>query len=666
MPQPKRKSENYQNLGGINVKASEYITGPQQFLNLVNFDFQLPGSLSQRWGTTQYMSQASSVNINSLYEYENSSGFSKVIFTGGSYAYYITGTVFDILRSSFAVGYSGVTITAANGPTTVHSLYLGVTGLNLFDGEYSFVSYDNHLFSANGRNFWKSNGLSTYLWGLPMPPPPSLGDGVSPVTGQGSSAPNGFSGYYYYRFGYINNRGTWGPMSSGNTGYVLSNRDGQSSVILDLKILQNQYQGFGISSLVIYRTQALASLWPSSGGGGVTNQISDSFFKAVRVLPVGSTRYFVDTDPNQGLTSAPNVISYDPIIYRYYNFSQSGFAGSYSIFFSIGETFVPRYLDVYNNQMMMAGYSFLPSTFFFSNIGDPESINPLNSIPVRTNDGDRITGIKSFNGAFMIFKQKSFHILTGEDPANFALRELSDQYGCVSHRAIAQYNDFLLFLDRKGIVKFNGANFEIISTPLDPLFQRMNLTAALDKATMVHDKVRNQVLIGMPIDGSTVNNITIVYDYLLDAWTTYDGYDPQQYVTIKGRNSEYQSFFSNYSNMIHNFWPSLTSDNGVGFTVQAKSRFVKLFGESIEEQFRRLYLNVDPITSATIGLTINFYQDYGTSNVLTRTMYADPFQSRIDFGIPAKSLSFEVSKNDADTILRLHGFTIESRLQRWT
>ena len=55
MPYQKLKSENYTNLGGVNVKISPYLTGDNEFLAIFNMDFTTPGSLTKVPGTTQYI-----------------------------------------------------------------------------------------------------------------------------------------------------------------------------------------------------------------------------------------------------------------------------------------------------------------------------------------------------------------------------------------------------------------------------------------------------------------------------------------------------------------------------------------------------------------------------------------------------------------------------------
>ena len=233
-----------------------------------------------------------------------------------------------------------------------------------------------------------------------------------------------------------------------------------------------------------------------------------------------------------------------------------------------------------------------------------------------------------------------------------------------SNRCVVIFENLMFFLDRKGVIQYTGANISYASTKIQPIFDRMNYNAALTQACAAHDKLRNQVLFTIPIDGSTTNNITLVYDYVADAWTTHTGYTPSVFAEIQGRNEIRRLFYGDYSGRVNWFSASFLSDNGTGITFSFKTRYLHDMGDSIQKQFRRLYVNADTLGSTLIN-KINFYQDYGTSVVLGTTLFLGAFQERIDYGISAKSLAFEmISVNSTNSILKIHGFTIESRLQR--
>jgi len=665
MPHSKISTDNYQNLGGVNVKASPYITGPLEFLDLRNFDFQTPGSLSQRWGSTQYIGLAFPAQSTGFYEYEKLSGFSQIINTGSSFAWNIDGTSYQVLRSSYQIGYS-----SNLGSSTVF-LQNGV----LQNSNYSFVTFVDQMFAANGRQFWRYDGATTYIYSLPMPF--TFNNNVfvdlqPGGTGVGATA-GGMSGIYTYWLGYLNNRGYLGPSSASffqagglnnwAIGYGTANAEGATQISIQLETKDKTYlYGHGITAFAIYRTVGVA---PSTANGlsAFFGYLQNNPRGLIGYLPidgVGYTNTFIDR--NNSIIQSGGNESFDNNNIQHFAIQYRDTTGASNVI--VGETMVPKYLEIYNNQLFMAGYSNLLSNIFWSNIGEPEAVAPESFAEVRTNDGDRIVGLKSYLSRLYIFKLKSVHVLSGQDPENFQLNEVTDQYGCVSHRAIAIYNDTMLFLDRKGVMRFNGASLDNISDKIEPFLNRMNYTAAIENATAIHDKQRNQVMFGIPIDGSTVNNFTLVYDYLVNGWTFYEGYNPDQFVVAQGRLDNNTVMFSDYSGLIHNFGATFPSDNGRGFTTLAKSRFLHDLGESVEKQWRRLFVNVDPIVGTTVTLNINFFKNFGTTVQINRTLYANPFQSRTDFGISGKSLAFELSKYDDSTIFKFHGFAVTYRFQR--
>jgi hypothetical protein len=136
-------------------------------------------------------------------------------------------------------------------------------------------------------------------------------------------------------------------------------------------------------------------------------------------------------------------------------------------------------------------------------------------------------------------------------------------------------------------------------------------------------------------------------------------------VAIATQTFPYENaFYGTYSGVINAFGASLAGDNGVGMTTIMKTRFFADMGRSTTEQYRRFFVDLDPVLGFTSALSVNFFTDYGSSIQLTRTMYQSPFQSRIDFGLPAKSLAAEIINTTNTDPIKIHGFTIESREQR--
>lgn len=702
MANTKLKSENYNSLGGINSKVSAYLNSPLEFLDIKNFDFQTPGALTQRWGSTQYVSQNFSGPITYLDEFQRLDGSSYVLVgvSGGLWSGATTGQSqgLSLTTSSatIAVFSKPIVWEMAGGCFIIASIssfqYLGFTGTqyNLGYGTTNFIPIqkngqntisskvlNNMIYMADGDKFIKSDGVNAYPVGLPFPS--VVGSSIvisNAAIGVTSGIQlNAFTGSISFHASYVNNSGFESQIfpvaafSINGTGLSLTNYGGSFAYgYIDIYTPL----AYGISSINIYTYCSSATLqsnrtnlytWTPpfvyqfsvNASGSTTTRVPFGFTSVASAIGMTNQVINVGTAPD---TTTLN--SYVP--YGGFTFSTSATFGlpiPYS--FEILPRF-PRYLEVYQNRMFCTGFSHSPSSVAFSDVSQPEGFRADSTFEVRSNDGDFITAIKAYGTRLYFFKKGSFFCLIGDSPSNFSLQEVSLNYGCLNNRCVVVYEQIMLFLDRKGLMIFNGASLECLSNKVQPIFDRMNYSAALDKACMIHDKLRNQILIAIPVDGATYNNLTLVYDYFNKSWTTQDGYNPTVFASIQGRNNTKNVFYGTTLGTINWFGPSFTSDNGVGFTTYFKTRFLHDLGNSTESQFRRLYL--DAQVGTTYVMPINFYQDYGASVVYSTTFVLSEFQRRIDFGIPAKAIAFELAKFQTDFPLKIYGFTIESRLQR--
>lgn len=673
------KNEEYTNLGGINTKASVYNTGQNDALNLVNFDLSVPGSLTKRPGSTQHMTGFTGPIVG-LHEYNKVAGFSQLLAINQSFIVHEASNGYSPL---LAAGY-GATLPVA------FSLISG----NTFNSMLTFVDRE---FVAQGTSMFKYDGSFLSYWDVPVfdrnfPTGTNI-IGATFYTDQAGAAPGnlGQSSIQYAVVGaaWMNDRGFIGQP------YLQMQRFTYTSPI-PAQIVQAWFvtigktlipSGYGITAVAIYMSNlnstAVDGAVGSSFPPGTDLLLNPAyFFTAIAIgSQAGNTFSVVYGTTLTQNGASPSYLPMDP---RGVSYSFGAVANAFTFYkdtvFKPG--YKPKYIDTYSNRLFMAGfrnindvvpidgvnntvdYSSAPSIVWFSDLAEPEGIRPENFFEVRTNDGDKITGIKNYLNSLIIFKSKSFHELTGDNPDNFVLKEASDQYGCLSHKAAVVFENQLLFLDRKGICHWNGANVRIISSKIESIFTRMNVAGAFDTARAVHVKARNEVWFAIPVDGATTNNLIVVYDYLADAFTTFSGFVPSELTIAQNGLSSLRPFYGSYTNLISQVSASFLGDNGAGITCLVKTKYSADIGKSITKQFRRLFLDVDTVTGTTSPIQINFYQDYGASIVYGTTMYANQFQSRIDFGIPAKSLSAEMVHSSASLPIRINGYTIEYRDQR--
>lgn len=523
------------------------------------------------------------------------------LYAGATVSGRITGGIeFNRLSGASYIVISANTNVYTATPSAITAFKTGVQN-SLFD----FKVFVDRMFACNGKEFFKYDGTNNSDFSLPNG---ITGFGVTSVIG------GGLSGTYVASYGYLNDSGYLGPCSNGQT-ITLNGITFGSLKYYGL----TAPSGFGVTGIQLYRTAP------------------DSVFDFGTTLIGSGSTTFTDLGMSLSITPCPT-----------------------SLYF----TLAPRYLEIYNNQLFMAGFSNQLSTAVWSDVGMPESIQPEFFAEFRTNDGDRITGLKSYNGSLVVSKFLSFHRLTGDVPENFVLQEISDQYGCLSHRALVVWENVLWFLDSKGIVEYNGSNIKIVSNKVEDIFTRMNVEAARDNACGIHYREFNEVWFCIPIDGSTINNCILVYDYLSNAWTKYLGNDISTLFMSRGALGRLTPFFGGYTGNLLFFGPSLVTDYFGGITCKAVTPFISQLGQTSETQYRRFYLNVNPILDPNPTIRCNFYKNYGPTLITSVTFSPMPFQTRVDFGIPARSIQAEMIYSSATFPIKINGYSFVSRFQR--
>ena len=518
----------------------------------------------------------------------------------------VTGTVGGIFEYSKLDGSSQLMF-AAN--TNVYSIQSG-SAISIRSGLLNnaltdMLTFVDRLFIANGQDFFKYDGSNSTNFSLP---PHGTGASYS----LGASIASGISGLITFYFGFKNDRGYYGPAINGITISATS----VSTITFGGFSTPS---GYGISSIVMYATA----------------NNSNAGYRVTEFAPAATYTF-----------AGPLTLTTNP-------------QPPYLWF-----TTAPKFIEIYNNQLFGAGFSSMLSTVYFSDIGEPEGIGSTAFFEVRTNDGDKITALKDYLAQLLIFKERSFHSLTGDNPNNFLLREISTEYGALNNRCVVTYEDTCVFLDRIGIMKFNGANIDTFSNRIEPIFSNMNLPAAKTNACMVHWPERNEIWCAIPCNGATLNNCVVVYDYRVDSFTKYEGFSPLCMTSARATFSTNRVFFGDYNGRVHNFDNSLFGDNGTGMTCLIKTKSFGELGFSVEKLWRRLYLDTSVVAASYSPINIDFYVDNGTSLALSRTMGQTMFQSRIDFGLSSKSMLFLLSHNSNYSSFSLNGFTIEYRFQR--
>lgn len=674
----------YRNLGGVNQKASEYSLDTAQFLNLRNVDFDVPNALQKRPGSTQAVSANTSGPVTSLFEYIQLNGASQVIAGTDTAMFYLTSNAYTLLDAGWN-----------NGQPT------------------DMLTFVNKLWMANGQKFygWSGVGATPLPAGLPcqtqaftlyggatLPNPVTdffqVGGATMKAAGDGLATHMVRGVYLAYSF--LRNDGYNGPCDffSSARQIVYSQPDGSEYFSIYAVRIGGVTvpPGRGITAINIWIAVDSAAVPPDNPftptkRTDCTGLMGDIYNYGTSSVPYWFFGLTLKTDADLSRfhllkTIAASSLTINSIggvtYYTAGTILNSTFAPQFNSFTGVAtgqnafsgmpfcwfDTNTPKYIDINQNSMFMSGFSNNPSVLAFSEVGEPENIQPEFNIEIRTNDGDRIYGHKTYNNQTMAWKENSFHKVIGDSPENYELVELSTEYGCVSNQTAVEYREKLVWLDKKGIVEFNGANWDIISTPVEDIFRRMNLSAAFEKACGVHHLYRNQIWWGIPIDGSTQNNITVVYDYLVNGWTFFDGFNPSSFALVKGALTKPTAWRGNYSGMIFYHGESFYGDNGQGISCVMLPHWDKN-KENETWIWRRFFLDVATATGLTGQITGKLYSDYNLSTVRgTFAMYQNAFQSRAEVGVVGKAVTAEFSHFSASLPLLINGYSWAKRFLR--
>lgn len=213
----------------------------------------------------------------------------------------------------------------------------------------------------------------------------------------------------------------------------------------------------------------------------------------------------------------------------------------------------------HKNRIFAAGVASAPSTLYYSVLGDHEDWSGSGSgnIMIGDNDGDVITGLKSFQGNLIVFKgpnMGSIHRITGSTNSDFAQQVIVRGVGSVNHNAIFDMPQDIGFVWSDGTIRsirttdrFGDFEQGSLSIPINTFLRDSVNQNGLKKCWAATDPGRNQAVITLPINSSSVPNFALMLDYRFERvrfakWTAVNAYSVAR-VRDPGNNSLHNLFY---------------------------------------------------------------------------------------------------------------------------
>jgi hypothetical protein len=212
-----------------------------------------------------------------------------------------------------------------------------------------------------------------------------------------------------------------------------------------------------------------------------------------------------------------------------------------------------------------------------------------NFIDIQPGDGDRITGLGTFQNVIIIFKQFSIYQMTFDDTGDPVVTPVTNAAGCISARSVVNVENDLYFLSREGIrVLGNEPNFfssirtNILSKRIEPTTRNINETYFTKSNAIYFD---NQYIMSAPTSSATIDT-TLVYNKEFQAWSKWQGTEADAYTKfVNSDNEQRLLFLAEDGTRVNQFTPGVYSDDGIPIRAYLLSKVFDFKNPDITKYF---------------------------------------------------------------------------------
>lgn len=203
---------------------------------------------------------------------------------------------------------------------------------------------------------------------------------------------------------------------------------------------------------------------------------------------------------------------------------------------------ITPYIFWFTNRLFSYGLSTNPTQINASNILDGSTWNTgINSFNVGSGDGDPIVACVPWTDTtFVVLKKNSIYAVDADPTiaiSSWTIGTIHRKVGCVAHRSAVQVGDDIWFLSADGVRSVqriesqdqNEVNTPI-SLPIQDIIERINPLVVQNSCAVFWN---NRYILSIPVDNSTTNNYTIVYNTLTQSWSGFwTGWTPTVFELI--------------------------------------------------------------------------------------------------------------------------------------
>lgn len=223
----------------------------------------------------------------------------------------------------------------------------------------------------------------------------------------------------------------------------------------------------------------------------------------------------------------------------------------------------PEYIANHSDRIWVSDsnslyFSVLDTSVTEEHFNDFDTSNNAGQINVPGEKGDKITGLYSLGNALYVFQRKAIWAIYGNSPANFELRNITNEIGMVNRKTLVEYEDFICFLSDVGVVLFDGSNIknisdDVVNTTIDTWADKDSPTAVLWD---------NKYLISYTPSGGSYNSEALFFDFTRAIWGKMTNLYSNVFVNWSGAVDSNEVYFGSSTTGTIYKWDTGGHDDG--------------------------------------------------------------------------------------------------------
>ena len=192
------------------------------------------------------------------------------------------------------------------------------------------------------------------------------------------------------------------------------------------------------------------------------------------------------------------------------------------------------------------------SRFYWCEIKDDTTWLATSFIDVSKDDGQQIIKMIVMGDRLVVFKERAIYnvFFTGDNTIPFIIQKSNSPVGSIAQGSVQEVENGIVFLSYDGFYYYDGNNSYKISDKIQTTLSGYN-TTRFHQARSMRQKNKNRYFCALPSSGQTNNDVVVVWDWLLNAFSIYTGMAVASMTSVYVSGIEERVYFGDYVGFVY-------------------------------------------------------------------------------------------------------------------